>query len=167
MPRAVKPTGRSLALVLAAVVLLGACTGSGGGDKGNAGNGGTGNGGTAGTGPAGETAVTPVGVTGASTTSATYEYRNAGLDVTMKIDGTSGTLEVDNGTDHEVGKPGFYLLDARTGAQTDGHVQAGETLAPGDSGTYDVSFSGLEIRNIGLVVLLLGRDNYGAFVRTA
>jgi hypothetical protein len=166
MPRAVKPTGRSLALVLAAALLLGACTG-GGSDGGGKGSGATGNGGTAGTGPAGETAVTPVGVTGASTTSATYEYRNAGLDVTMKIDGTSGTLEVDNGTDHEVGKPGFYLLDARTGAQTDGHVQAGNTLQPGDSGTFDVSFSGLEIRNIGLVVLLLGRDNYGAFVRTA
>jgi hypothetical protein len=167
MPRAVKPTGRSLALVLAVAFLLGACTGGSGGDGNGNGNGATGNGGTAGTGPAGETAVTPVGVTGASMTNATYEYRNAGLDVTMKIDGTSGTLEVDNGTDHEVGKPGFYLLDARTGAETDGHVQAGETLAPGNSGTYQVSFSGLEIRNIGLVVLLLGRDNYGAFVRTA
>ena len=166
MPRAVKRTRGSLALLLLVAVMLAACTGGSDDGKGK-GNGGTGNGGTAGTGPAGETAVTPVGVTGASTTNATYEYRNAGLDVTMKIDGTSGTLEVDNGTDHAVGKPGFYLLDARTGAQTDGHVQAGTALQPGDSGTYDVSFSGLEIRNIGLVVLLLGRDNYGAFVRTA
>jgi hypothetical protein len=162
----VKRTGRSLALVLVASTLFVACTGGSDGAK-QSSTGPTAGGGTAGTGGTGETAPAPVGLTGLSTTDATYEYRNAGLDVVMKIQGQKGTMTVDNATDHEVGKPSFYLLDARTGARTDGHVQSGATLAAGDTGTYQVSFTGLEIRNIGLVVLLLGRDNYGAFVRTA
>jgi hypothetical protein len=160
----VKRTGRSLAFALAAAMLFAACTG----DDGTPGaSGATKGGGTAGTGATGETAVAPVGVTGASATRATYEYRNAGLDVTMRIDGERGTLEVDNGTDHEVGRPGFYILDARTGAQTDGRVEGGAALPAGGSGTYDVALDGVAIRDIGLLVLLLGRDNYGAFVRTA
>jgi hypothetical protein len=160
----VKRTGRLLVFAFVAALLLAACTSDSG--KPDA-TGPTKGGGTAGTGGTGETAPEPVGPTDASTTNATYEYRNAGLDVTMTIDGDKGTMEVDNGTDHEVGKPAFYLLDARTGAQTDGRVQGGSVLAAGDSATFDVSIAGLEIRNIGLVVLLLGKDNYGAFVRTA
>jgi hypothetical protein len=162
----VKRTGRSFALLVVVATLLAACTGGGskGGEKTT---GPTKGGGTAGTGGTGVTAPMPVGLTGVSTTNATYEYRNAGLDVTMKIQGQKGTMTVDNGTDHEVGKPGFYLLDARTGARTDGHLTGGTSLAPGGSGTFQVSFAGLEIKNIGLVVLLLGKDNYGAFVRTA
>ena len=157
-----KRTGRSVALFLLATLLFAACTG----DDRDGPNGGDGGNGPE-TGATGETAPTPVGVTGASNDSATYEYVNAGLKVTMDIDGTAGTLEVENDTDHEVGKPGFYLLDARTGAQLDGSVTGGSPVAAGDTGSFDVSFAGIQIREIGLVVLLLGRDNYGAFVRTA
>ena len=160
-----QPTPRSITLILLVSLALAACTSdgeNGGEPNGNGGNA------TAGTGATGETAPpTPVGVTGASNDTATYEYVNAGLKVTMQVDGTTGTLEVDNGTDHEVGKPGFYLLDATTGAEVDGRVDAGTPVDAGGTGTFDVSFTGIEIRQIGLVVLLLGRDNYGAFVRTA
>jgi hypothetical protein len=147
----VNPTGRSLALALVATLLFAACTD---------GNGGNGNGAT------GETAPAPVGVTGASDQAATYEYVNAGLRVVMQLDGERGTLEVDNGTEHDVGRPGFYVLDATTGARTDGRVEAPATVRAGDTATFDVDLDGARIRDIGLLLLLLGRDNYGAFVRT-
>jgi hypothetical protein len=37
----------------------------------------------------------------------------------------------------------------------------------GQTATFDAAFEGVEVRNIGLLILLFGRDNYGAFVRTA
>jgi hypothetical protein len=164
MPRPMQRNVRALALIALVAVLLGACTsdGNGGGGKPSA----TGGGGTAGTGPGGETAIQPVG-TGASNTTATYEYLNAGLKVTMNIDGETGTMEVDNGTDHDVGKPSFYLLNATTGERSDGKLTGGSVVDAGGDATFDVSLEGTKIDDIGLVVLLLGRDNYGAFVRTA
>lgn len=161
MPRPVKPTGRPLALVLAVALLLGACTGGAGDARPDGdGNGPTGRG-------TGETGPEPVGVSGTATGTATYEYVNAGLRVVMEIDGNIGTMRVDNGTDHQLGRPGFYLLDARTGRQVDGRVGSAARIAPGDTAAFDVQFSDIEIRNIGMVVLLFGRDNYGGFVRTA
>lgn len=158
-------TARLLAPLLVLATLFTACTGDDGGNGGED----TGTGGTAGqTGsPTGETAIEPVGPTNASETSATYEYLNAGLKVVMRVDGGRGTLEVDNGTDHDVGKPSFYILDATTGTQTDGRVQGGAPVAAGDSASFEVSLEGTKIVDIGLVVLLLGKDNYGAFVRSA
>jgi hypothetical protein len=157
---------RSVAALALVALLMGACTsdkGGGGGAKPST----TGGGGTAGTGPGGETSLEPVGATGASNTTATYEYVNAGLKVVMDIQGETGTMEVDNGTDHEVGKPSFYLLDATTGQRSDGKVTGGAAVDAGGDATFDVSLAGTKIDQIGLMVLLLGKDNYGAFVRTA
>ncbi len=136
-----------------------ACTG----DDGD--GGGTTSGGTAGTGATGGGGPTPV-VSGAAT-SGTYEYQNAGLHVTMRIDGTAGTMEVDNGSGHELGDPGFYILDARDGTQIDGVVAAPAPVEDGQTATFDISFEGIEVRNIGAIALLFGDDNYGLFVRTA
>ena len=38
---------------------------------------------------------------------------------------------------------------------------------PGDSATFGVALDGVGVEDIGLLVLLFGADNYGAFVRTA
>ena len=155
-----KTTGRSVALVLFAALVLAACTGDDGDVDGGSGP-------TAPTGATDETGPTPIGATNASTETATYEYVNAGLRVVMQVDGTTGTLEVENGTDHEVGRPDFYLLDARTGQRSEGRVDAGSAVAAGETGTFEVSFAGIQIPDIGAIALLLGRDNYGLFVRTA
>lgn len=165
MPRPMKRIVRLLASIAVFAVLLSACTGDGGREP----NDGTTGDATAGqTGAAtGETSLEPVDASGASATSATYEYLNAGLEVRMRIDGETGTMEIDNGTDHDVGKPSFYILDATTGTPSDGRVQSGAPVAAGDTASFDVSLEGTRIADIGLVVLMLGRDNYGAFVRTA
>jgi hypothetical protein len=160
MPRPVKPTVRFIALALALVALLSACTGGGGGDGGDPtgpGNGGTGN--TGGVGP------TPV--TNGPAARGTYEYVNAGLRVVVEIDGTEGTMEVENGTEHDLPDPDFYILDARDGTEIEGEVAEPAPTPAGETATFTISFEGVEVRNIGLLVLLFGTDNFGAFVRTA
>jgi hypothetical protein len=147
-----KTTRRLAALVVALALLGGACTettssGDGGGS------------------PQGsESAEGPtVTVTGPPGTTV-YRYANAGLVATMILKGESGTLEIENDTGRALPKPSFYILDARDGSHIDGEVADAAEVPDGRTREFDVSFTGIEVRNIGLVVLLMGRDNYGAFV---
>lgn len=162
MPRPVKTTGRFVALALALAVLLGGCT-----DDVNGGNGNPN--GTGGTGPTGETDGDggPTPVTTGPASRGTYEYVNAGLRVVVEIDGTEGTMRVDNGTERELPEPDLYIRDARDGAQIEGEVTDPAPIPAGETATFAISFEGIEVRDIGLLVLLFGADNYGAFVRTA
>jgi hypothetical protein len=160
MPRPVKPIRRSFAFALGITLLLSGCTG---GDDGSNGNGATGR-------PTGGTGVTnagPTPVESGSATAGTYEYVNAGLHVTITIEGNDGTMEVENGTDRELPRPDFYILDARDGTEVPGDVSDPAPISAGETVTFDVAFEGVEVRNIGLLILLFGRDNYGASVRTA
>ncbi|MGZ4137804.1 MAG: hypothetical protein ACXVPX_09575, partial [Actinomycetota bacterium] len=60
---------------------------------------------------------------------------------------------------------GCPLLDARDGHRIDGTV-TDPTPTPNDATTtFDVTFSGLQVWNVGLAVLVMGSDNFGAFVR--
>jgi hypothetical protein len=151
-----KPTGRSAAVALLAIVLLVACTG---GDDGS-------------NGPTDATTTTFVPTpaetfTGAPGT-AVYTYANGGgLVVTVELEGNTGTMTVDNGTEGEVGPPGVYVLDAIDGHEIDGEVAAAAPIAAGERATFDLTVDEITYaENIGLLVLLLGDDNYGAFVRT-
>lgn len=153
MPRPMQTTGRFAALSLVFVLALAACTG--GGSPKTSPSGGSGTTGTA----------TPTESFSGPPGTALYKYVNAGLTATMQLDGNTGTLEIDNATGRELAKPSFYILDARDGHQIDGMVDGATTVPDGQTATFDVSYSGLDIKNIGLLVLLMGRDNYGAFVR--
>jgi hypothetical protein len=93
-----------------------------------------------------------------------YVYENAGLTATLELDAGGGTLEIRNDTGRELAAPSFYLLDARDGRRVPGTVEDAEPTADGQTASFDVTFSGLEVKNIGLAVLLIGSDNYGAFV---
>lgn len=157
MPRPVKTTVRFVALALMLATLFASCTDDGTGGN-PTGTGGTGN--TSG-------GVGPTPVTTGPAARGTYEYVNAGLRVVVEIDGTDGTMEVQNGTDHDLPEPDFYILDARDGTEIDGEVAEPAPTPEGDTATFAISFEGIEVRNIGLLVLLFGTDNYGAFVRTA
>lgn len=161
MPRPMKTTGRFAALSLVLVFALAACTGGNGPDgKSPSGD----SGGTGGSGATGGSPTTTGTFSGPPGT-ALYVYVNAGLTATMQLDANTGTLEIDNATGRELAKPSFYILDARDGGQIDGTVEGATTVLDGQTATFDVSYSGLDIKNIGLLVLLMGRDNYGAFVR--
>jgi hypothetical protein len=96
---------------------------------------------------------------------AVYRYANPGLGATMRLDGDSGTLTIENDTGGELPPPGFYILDASTGDRVSGEVKDPTVIPNGETKTFRVSFSGLGIKDIGLVILMIGRDNYGAFAR--
>jgi len=93
---------------------------------------------------------------------AVYRYVNAGLTATLDLE--AGTLEIVNETGRDLPEPDFYVLDARDGTQTDGKVDAPTGVPSGETKTFDVSLNGIAVEDIGLAVLLIGPDNYGAFV---
>ncbi len=148
-----KTTGRLVVLVLALALALASCTGDDGGKDGGDATGPSG--GTGGTGPTGTISVPPG--------SSVYRYANAGLVVILDLD--DATLEVQNQTGRELAKPDFYVLDARDGTEVDGKVEAPTAVPAGETATFDVALGGIDTDNIGLVVLLMGKDNYGAFVQ--
>ena len=98
---------------------------------------------------------------------AVYEYANEGLLVTVELDGSEGTLEVDNGSTNDLDPPDVYVEDAVDGHEIDGEVLNSAPVAAGERATFDVTLDGVTVDDIGLLVLLFGADNFGAFVRTA
>jgi hypothetical protein len=98
-----------------------------------------------------------------------YSYSNAGLNATVKFEPSGGaTLEIDNGTGRTLPKPALYVENASTGKEIDGKVVSSAAIPDGKTSTFDVTFPP-EVRpdTIGLLILLLGSDNYGAFVPPA
>jgi hypothetical protein len=144
---------------LCVAIALGACTGGDGVGDGGA----TGSTGPSTTSEAPTPAQSFTGVPG----TATYEYANEGLLVTVDLDGSDGTLEVENDSEHDLDPPGLYVEDAVDGHEIDGEVVDSAPVAAGESATFDVTLDDITVDDIGLLVLLFGADNYGAFVRTA
>jgi len=152
-----KPTGRFVA-VLCLAIALGACTGDDAG----------GNASTASTGPSTTSQVpTPAQTFTGAPGTATYEYANEGLLVTLDLNGSNGTLAVENDSDHDLDPPGLYVEDAVDGHEIDVQVVDSAPVAAGEQASFDVKLDGITVDDIGLLVLLFGADNYGAFVRTA
>jgi len=153
MPRPMKPTGRLVALLCLAIA-LGACTGGDGGS-------------TAPTGPSPTSDVpTPAQTFTGAPGTATFEYANESLLVTVDLDGSDGTLEVRNDSDHDLDPPGLYVEDAVDGHEIAGEVVDSAPVAAGEHATFDIRLDDITVDDIGLLVLLFGADNYGAFVRT-
>jgi len=92
-----------------------------------------------------------------------YVYANAGVVATLQLEDGAGTLEVVNRTGTELPRPDFYILDARDATRVEGTVKGAAPIPNGGTRTFGVSFPPMELKNIGLVVLLMGSDNYGAF----
>jgi hypothetical protein len=113
----------------------------------------------------GPRSTTPIAPTSVPPGTGVYVYQNAGLVATLELRGSAGTLRIDNETGRELPAATFYLLDARDGRRVDGSVESPAATPDGSTSEFAVRFSGLEVRNIGLAVLLIGPDNYGAFVR--
>ena len=152
MPRPMETTARLAALAVATALLLGACTGS---DDGS--------GATVATGPQ-STGPTPAQTLSPGVGKFTYE--NSGLTVRVDVEGSTGTLEVDNQSDHDLDEPDLYVLDAVDGHEIAIDVQQGAPVASGETASFDIALGEVDVDQIGLLVLLFGRDNFGAFVRT-
>jgi hypothetical protein len=137
------------AVPVALLAALAACTG-GGGDRSSP--------------TPGTSSPTPVGSPTGQASSGVYVYANAGLTATLDLNAGRGTLQIRNETGRALPPPSFYLLDARDGRRVAGEVDNAASTPDGHTSTFDVSFSGIQVWNIGLAVLLMGHDNYGAFV---
>jgi hypothetical protein len=98
-----------------------------------------------------------------------YSYSNAGLKASVRFEPNGGaTLEIANDTGRTLPKPALYVENASTGKEIDGKVLSSAAIPDGKTSTFDVTFPP-EVRpeTIGLLILLLGSDNYGAFVPPA
>jgi hypothetical protein len=93
-----------------------------------------------------------------------FIYVAPGLEATFELDGDGGRLVVLNETGFALGPPDVYLLDARDGARVPGDVATPSRIPDGATRRFDVTVDGApERKRVGLVVLLFGADNYGAF----
>jgi hypothetical protein len=153
-----KPIGRFVVLALVSLVAFAACTDDGNPPAATAATGG---------GPTSSAGPTPAETFSGAPGTATYTYALDGLTVTVELDGSEGTMLVENETEHDLDAPGLYVLDAADGHEIDGEVLASAPVPAGDSATFDVALDEIGVEEIGLLVLLFGADNYGAFVRTA
>jgi hypothetical protein len=99
-----------------------------------------------------------------------YSYVNAGLDATVKFGSSGGgaTLTLKNSTGRTLEKPGLYVEQAATGKQINGKVVSAAPVGDGRTSTFRVTFPpDVHPDTIGLLILLIGPDNYGAFVPPA
>ena len=71
------------------------------------------------------------------------------------------------GSEHDLDPPGLYVEDAVDGHEIDVEVVDSAPVAVGEQASFDVKLDGITVDDIGLLVLLFGADNFGAFVRTA
>jgi|1186.fasta_scaffold1041622_1 hypothetical protein len=105
----------------------------------------------------------------ASSTPATshtdYTYENAGVIAQMKYAPDKSTLTVTNHSGTEIPAPGIYMLDARDGHRIAGTVEDSAVVPTGTSKDFSVTFAQqVDQANVGLMILLIGHANYGAFV---
>jgi hypothetical protein len=88
----------------------------------------------------------------------------AGIEARLTIEAEGAVLTVENDTGGPLPRPGVYVLDARDGVRVDWSV-VGAAAAPDGESEWQVERPAVpEPKHIGLVVLLFGGEDYGAFV---
>ena len=111
----------------------------------------------------GDTSSTGEGTQASVSTS--YSYVNNGLEASFTLSGTSGRLEVANGSGKDIGESAIYSLDPATGDRVDAGVDGAAPIADGTSGSYAVNFpDGFDAIAAGFVGLEFGGEDYGGFV---
>jgi hypothetical protein len=94
-----------------------------------------------------------------------YTYENAGVIASVKYAHDKSTLTVTNHSWAEIPAPGIYMLDARDGHRIAGTVDNSVPVQTGTSKDFNVTFAQqVDEANVGLMILLIGHANYGAFV---
>jgi hypothetical protein len=94
-----------------------------------------------------------------------YVYRAKGIEATFELRGEAGTLSVSNTTGSTLDDPGLYLLDARDGSRADAEVTDPAPVPDGQTSEFEVTIPGApKAKHVGLIVLLAGDADFGAFV---
>jgi hypothetical protein len=93
---------------------------------------------------------------------------NEGIRALATFEGDGGTLELENTTGAELEPPGLYLLDAATGEVVDATVTPNRAVPDGVERTFRVALGrAMPAASIGLVVLMIGEADHGAFLPPA
>lgn len=96
---------------------------------------------------------------------AVYEYSNGEVAARLTLQGNRGRLRIVNRSGREIGEPGLYALDSTTGKRVGGTVEDAAPIGDGETVTLRVSFpEGFGQGRIGLVALIVGSADYGAFI---
>ena len=88
----------------------------------------------------------------------------AGIEARLTIEGEGAVLTLTNETGERLPEPGIFVLDARDGVRTVWQVVSEGSVPEGEAEFQVQRPSVPEAKHIGLVVLLLGGEDYGAFV---
>ena len=111
--------------------------------------------------PTGTPTTSPPPVTSADS----YVFTDAaGIEARIAIEGESAVLTIRNDTGAELPRPGVYVLDARDGSRVDWSVLDAAPVPEGESEWQVERPPVPEPKHIGLVVMLFGGEDYGAFV---
>jgi hypothetical protein len=111
--------------------------------------------------PTGTPTTSPPPVTSADS----YVFTDAaGIEARIAIEGESAVLTVTNDTGAALPRAGVYVLDARDGSRVDWSVLDAASVPEGESEWQVERPTVPEAKHIGLVVMLFGGEDYGAFV---
>jgi hypothetical protein len=81
----------------------------------------------------------------------------------LRFDGNDATMDVKNASGAELAAPALYVIEG-SGGRRDGVVGDAVPIPDGESATFQVTFPDrVTDKTIGLVILLFGDSNYGAF----
>lgn len=92
-----------------------------------------------------------------------YRYQGLGVEAVLVFDGPNASLRIANSTGYDLGEPHLYVLKADDGSRLDLTTADPAPIPAGDSARFQVSFES-DPPAIGLVFLMLGEDDFGAFV---
>lgn len=91
-----------------------------------------------------------------------FEYSWRGVDIRFSMDGSAGTLRIENGSGGRLAAPGLYAI-LGDGTRSDATIADPSPIAEGEQATFDVVFAdGVDETTVGLVILLIGGNNWGA-----
>jgi hypothetical protein len=92
-----------------------------------------------------------------------FAYSYLGVGATLAWSGGDGTLRVHNGSGSELGAPGLDAVTADR-PRVPGTVTDAAPIPVGASATFSVTFpAGLSPDDVGMIALLFGDENWGAF----
>jgi hypothetical protein len=92
-----------------------------------------------------------------------FAYSYLGVGATLSWSGGAGTLKVHNGSGSELGAPGLDAVTADR-PRVKATVTDAAPIAVGTSATFTVAFPpGLSPDDVGMIALLFGDQNWGAF----
>lgn len=93
----------------------------------------------------------------------TYVYEFNGVGARFRLHGSTGSLDIRNGTGSRLAAPRLSILAAVDGASMDVEVDGAASLGRGDRRTFEVSLGQpMNPRDVGLVVLSFGGEVWGA-----